>query len=145
VWPHDNAIIAAGLRRYGFVDEAHRLIDGVLAASTFYDGHLPELLGGIDRRVFAAPVDYTAASIPQAWAAGSVFSFVRTLLGLDPDIPNGTVAVEPRLPEWCRFLEITGVPMAGGEVAISATRDGRIDIDGLPAGVVVGPGRATTT
>ena len=144
VWPHDNAITAEGLRRYGFVAEAHRVIDGVLAASTFYGGHLPELFGGIRREDFAAPVDYAAASIPQAWAAGSVFSFVRTLLGLDPDVPHRTVTLEPRLPEWCRFLEITGIPMAGGAISVSATRDGVVHVDGVDTNVVVGP-RVTST
>ena len=69
VWPHDNAIIAAGLMRYGFVEEAQRISTALLDAAEYSEGRLPELFCGFDREHFAAPVPYPTACSPQAWAA----------------------------------------------------------------------------
>src|SRR2546423_129090 len=47
VWPHDTAICAAGLRRYGFADEANRVTSALLAAATATSNRLPELFSGL--------------------------------------------------------------------------------------------------
>ncbi len=101
VWPHDNGIIALGLRRYGFVEEATRIAHDVsLAASYFALHQLPELYSGIRRDETSFPVQYLGANVPQAWAAGSVFAFVQMMLGLQPDAPHDMLYVDPMLPPW---------------------------------------------
>ena len=69
VWPHDNAVIAAGLMRYGFVEEAQRIATALLDAADYSDGRLPELFCGFSREQYSEPVPYPTACSPQAWAA----------------------------------------------------------------------------
>jgi glycogen debranching enzyme len=88
VWPHDNALIAAGLARYGFTDLAARLLGGLLDASLFMDlRRMPELFCGFPRRAGEGPTRYPVACIPQAWAAGAVFLMLQACLGLSIDAP----------------------------------------------------------
>ena len=85
VWPHDNSLIIAGLRRYGFDREAERLINALLDASSHFPGHrLPELFAGYERRNGAFPVEYLGANSPQAWASGAVVLMLQAALGLAP-------------------------------------------------------------
>jgi glycogen debranching enzyme len=96
VWPHDNSLIAAGLARYGYVDEARRVAMSVVEASSGFDYHrLPELYAGFERRPLDLPVPYPTANAPQAWAAGSVIQCLRILLGINP---HGDTLVSHRLP-----------------------------------------------
>ncbi|MGB9661489.1 MAG: glycogen debranching N-terminal domain-containing protein [Moorellaceae bacterium] len=84
VWPHDNAIIAAGLRRYQCLAELCQVASGLFEASTFFAyNRWPELFCGFTRRGLTGPVRYPIACDPQAWAVGSLFSFLQSLLGLD--------------------------------------------------------------
>ena len=71
VWPHDNALIAAGLMRYGYVEHAQRIATGLLDAAARFGGRLPELFCGFDRTEFDTPVPYPTSCSPQAWAAAS--------------------------------------------------------------------------
>ena len=90
MWPHDNGIIALGFKRYGFAAEAARIARDVSEAGGFLTLHqLPELYAGIQRDETNFPVQYLGANVPQAWAAGSVFSFLQAILGAQPDAPNG--------------------------------------------------------
>lgn len=83
IWPHDNAIVAAGLAAYGFREEASRVIRGVLeAAAHFPDHRLPELFAGFPRGDDDFPVEYPQANAPQAWAAGAVIMMAQTWLGV---------------------------------------------------------------
>ncbi|MDA8312893.1 MAG: trehalase family glycosidase [Actinomycetota bacterium] len=101
VWPHDTAICIAGLARYGFVGAAQRVASGLLEAAAYFAGRLPELFCGFDRRDVPGPVPYPASCSPQAWAAAAPIGMLTALLGLDPDVPGGTVNVAPALPpEW---------------------------------------------
>ncbi|MEA2702779.1 MAG: hypothetical protein QOD63_724 [Actinomycetota bacterium] len=134
IWPHDNAIIAAGLMRYGFVDEAHRVIKGLLEAAAYFDHRLPELFAGLARDDVPFPVTYPSSCSPQAWAAASPLLFLRTLLRLDPWVPHGKVWVDPVLPEWMGRLRVGNIPLAGRRVTIDADRDGAT-IEGLESGV----------
>ena len=77
VWPHDNAICAAGLMRYGFVPQAQQVATGILEAADRFGGRLPELFCGFDRADFAAPVAYPTSCSPQAWAAAAPFLLLR--------------------------------------------------------------------
>jgi glycogen debranching enzyme len=90
VWPHDSAIVAAGLARYGLRGEAARVLHGLFEASTFVDLHrLPELFCGFERRPCEGPTRYPVACLPQAWAAGSPFLLVQAILGLTVDGARG--------------------------------------------------------
>src|SRR5437867_10013606 len=71
VWPHDNAFIAAGLRRYGYAPEAARIAFAILEAATYFDWRLPEVFAGYARSLTQFPVEYPTASSPQAWATGT--------------------------------------------------------------------------
>src|SRR5213075_1138820 len=91
VWPHDNALIAAGFGRYGFKESAAMVLAGLLDASLFFDLHrLPELFCGFPRRAGESPTLYPVACAPQAWAAGAVFLLLEACLGLSVSAPNQT-------------------------------------------------------
>jgi glycogen debranching enzyme len=113
VWPHDNALIAAGLSRYGFKDMAGEILSGLLAVSTFVDlNRLPELFCGLDRRARQGPTLYPVACAPQAWAAGAVFLLLQSCLGLSLDAEKKQIRLDgPYLPEpipelWIRDLRV---------------------------------------
>jgi glycogen debranching enzyme len=136
VWPHDNAICAAGLNRYGFTEAAHRIIDGQLAAARAHGDRLPELFAGFDREVLPVPGAYPASCSPQAWAAASPLLWLRTLLRLDPWMPHGTVWIAPELPPSIGTLEVRGIRLGDATLDI-AVDDGRIDITCGPSVAVV--------
>jgi glycogen debranching enzyme len=100
VWPHDNAIIAAGLARYGLKEQALQIMNGHFDLSTFIDlSRLPELVCGFPRRPHSGPTLYPVACSPQAWAAGSIFMLLDACLGLEIDATSGIVRFNrPRLP-----------------------------------------------
>jgi len=85
VWPHDNSIIVAGLRRYGFDEEASRLAVSMLEAAVALGGRLPEVFAGYPRSLTEVPVRYPSACSPQAWASGTPLSLLHCLLDLQPD------------------------------------------------------------
>lgn len=83
VWPHDNSIIAAGLMRYGFVDEANQIAMALIHATSIFAAHrLPELFAGFARREYSFPVPYPAANAPQAWASGALIYLMESMLGV---------------------------------------------------------------
>jgi glycogen debranching enzyme len=118
VWPHDTAIIAAGLKRYGLHDEASRLVGSVFeAAQRFPEFRLPELFCGFDRETSPHPVPYPVACSPQAWAAGAPFLFLQTLLGLQPHAGRSELELyQPHLPEWLGKVNLTNLRV--GEAAV---------------------------
>jgi glycogen debranching enzyme len=108
IWPHDNAIAASGLARYGFREEAARIAATMLQATRYFrDARLPELFCGFDRATSPYPVPYPVACSPQAWSAGSMFQLLESMLGLEPDADAAELAlVAPSLPEWLPQLEL---------------------------------------
>jgi glycogen debranching enzyme len=134
VWPHDTAIVAAGLARYGFTDHAKRIAEGLLDAAERFDGRLPELFCGFDRDDFAAPVSYPSSCSPQAWAAAAPLLLIRSLLGFSPSVPDGVLQVTPAIPPHLGTIELDGVPLAGGRVRVTAHIDSA-DVTGLPPSV----------
>ena len=100
VWPHDNALFALGLRRYGLDQPFLRILEGLLdAASVLQDYRLPELFAGFSRADYEDPVPYPVACSPQAWAAGSLPSMLIAGLGITADALRGTLRVRrPSLP-----------------------------------------------
>ena len=118
VWPHDNAICAAGLMRYGFVDESHRVMRGLVDASPWFGDLLPELFSGMDRSALGFPVSYPTSCSPQAWAAASPLLFLRTLLRFEPDIRNSILHLAPAVPDWIGTLRLDNIPLMGGKLAV---------------------------
>jgi len=132
VWPHDSAICAAGLARYGFLAEAAKVSVGLFEAAEAFGGRLPELFCGFDRGAFPFPVPYPASCSPQAWASASPFWLLqKVLLGLEPAVPDGVVACAPSIPESFGRLVVENLLLDGGRLSIEATGD-KATVAGLP-------------
>jgi len=121
VWPHDNALCAAGLMRYGFVEEAHRVMRGMVEAAPWFGDLLPELFAGMPRDGLAFPVSYPTSCSPQAWAAASPLLFLRTLLRFEPDIRRSLLHLAPAVPDWIGTLRLERIPLMGGHLGIEVT------------------------
>jgi glycogen debranching enzyme len=107
VWPHDVALCAAGISRYGEHSGAVRLLSGMFEAATFFGMRLPELFCGFKRGPGETPVAYPVACLPQAWAAGSAFMLLHACLGICVDAANCRIIIrQPRLPIGIDRLEV---------------------------------------
>ncbi|MFP4440995.1 MAG: glycogen debranching N-terminal domain-containing protein [Chloroflexaceae bacterium] len=124
VWPHDNALIAYGLSRYGYKAEAAQVLSGLFDASLFMDlRRLPELFCGFTRRQREGPTLYPVACLPQAWASASLFMLLQACLGLEIDGIAGRVRLtNPLLPAWLPRLIIHGLQVGDGTVDIAFYR-----------------------
>ncbi len=125
IWPHDNALIALGLKRQGFVDEANEIATALFdAACAFPNFRLPELFGGHPRSLHQPPVPYPVACRPQAWAAGATLQLLQAMLGLAADAPHSSLlVVSPRLPYWLNRVEIRRLRVGPGYADLTFTRD----------------------
>ncbi len=125
VWPHDNGLIAQGFKRYGHADAANAVARDVMAAASYFMlNQLPELYAGTQRDGSSFPVQYLGANVPQAWAAGSVFSLVQAMTGFRPDAPNRRVLIDPTLPEWLPDLTLRDLRVGQDVFDIRFTRNG---------------------
>jgi glycogen debranching enzyme len=126
IWPHDNAIIGAGLKRYGFAKATNRLATAMFEmAVTVDDMRLPELFCGFTRRSPNRPVAYPVACSPQAWAAGAPFLLLQAMLGISADAPANTINVNrPHLPGWLNTVELHALRVGGSTVSIVFQRRG---------------------
>lgn len=126
VWSYDNSIIAVGLKRYGYHQEANQIAEGIFTAASYFEaGRMPELFAGIERQPDIFPVPYLDANIPQAWAAGSIFLLLRTILGLTANAPQQLLKVQPYLPKWLSELELKNLRVGDATVALYFWRDGK--------------------
>jgi glycogen debranching enzyme len=126
VWPHDNAVIALGMRRYGFGAEAAAVARDISrAASHFLLNQLPELYAGLQRDLTNFPVQYLGANVPQAWAAGTSFMLLQAMLGLEHDAPRGKLYVDPALPDWLPDVTLTDLRLGQRHFDIRFWRDGQ--------------------
>ena len=118
VWPHDNALIVAGIKRYGFDVEASALAGRIFeAAQRFPDLRLPELYCGFDRRDVGVPVPYPVACSPQAWSAAASLLLVRTLIGARANAAERSLElVRPHLPAWLGKLTISNLRVGDSTV-----------------------------
>ena len=139
VWPFDNSIIAWGLRRYGYKEEAARIASDILDAAEVFEGRLPEAFGGYERSVTKYPVQYPTACSPQAWSTGAPLLLLRTMLGLEP--LGDHLVVDPALPASIGHLELLDIPGRWGR--IDAFGRGRVRLNGHGRGgrKAVGSGR----
>jgi glycogen debranching enzyme len=136
VWPHDTAIAAAGLMRYGFVDESLRVLRGLLDAASASGGRLPELFAGFDRADVPFPVAFPNACVPSAWASASVLLGLRTMLRFEPWVPAGVVHAAPVLPPGVGRLRVDEIPLLGGRLSVVVDGD-RATFEGVPAGIEI--------
>jgi len=102
VWPHDNSIIAMGLRKYGFLEELSLLFTSMYEASSIFSEYrLPECFGGFPRSRYSIPVNYPVACSPQAWSSGALPYMLLAVLGITPDALTGRLMLDrPHLPPW---------------------------------------------
>lgn len=143
VWPHDSAIAAAGLSRYGFDSEAHEVMQGLLSASTWTDGRLPELFAGFSIEDLGSPVPYPASCSPQAWAAASPLLLMRAMLGLEPNLLTGHLRLRPRLLPGTSRMQLTDIPLGTSrlDIAINSHDGGgnnpSVVVKGLPPHILL--------
>ncbi len=132
VWPHDNAMVAAGMAKYGFRGFAGKILMGLLDVSNSVDLHrLPELFCGVDRRGGEGPTLYPVACSPQSWAAASVFMLLQACLGITVDGHGKRLIFErPYLPEGIPQLWIHGLRINDSRLNLSLQRDaGSVQIE----------------
>ena len=124
VWPHDNALIAAGFRHYGLDAEAARIARALFdAADRFSARRLPELFAGLPRDEGGFPVQYLGANVPQAWASGAVVHLMAILLGLDADAAAGELRLNPALPDWLPQIRVDQLTVGTATVDLVVSRD----------------------
>ncbi|GJE76812.1 amylo-alpha-1,6-glucosidase [Methylorubrum suomiense] len=126
IWPHDNAICAMGLARYGLKDEAARVFEGMFDTSLYYDQkRLPELFCGFMRRRQRGPVSYPVACSPQAWAAAAPFAFLAASLGLELDHARNRIRFRnPVLPKFLEAVELYNLKLGASRADIRLHRHG---------------------
>jgi glycogen debranching enzyme len=126
IWPHDNAFIAAGLKRYGYGIATNRVATALFdMAVTVQYMRLPELFCGFTRRPPNLPVVYPVACLPQAWAAGSPFMILQAMLGLSARAPENAVTVnKPLLPPWLDTVELRNLRVGSSTISVAFTRQG---------------------
>ncbi len=126
VWPHDNAIIAAGFARYNFRPEASRIFEGLFSASTYIDmQRLPELFCGFARQRGRGPTFYPVACAPQAWAAAAFLSLLQSSLGLAFDEAEDQIVLQrPVLPAFLERVTLRRLSYADRTIDVAIHRDG---------------------
>jgi glycogen debranching enzyme len=126
VWPHDNALIAAGMKRYGHAEGTNRVATALFDAAVSMDYlRLPELFCGFVRRSAARPVQYPVACSPQAWAAGAPFLLLQAMLGLSARAAENLLTVhQPSLPPWLGEVELRGLRVGDSRLHLVFRREG---------------------
>jgi glycogen debranching enzyme len=126
VWPHDNAIVAAGCKRYGHHEAVLRIADCLFdVAASARDWRLPELYCGFERSERGAVVAYPVACIPQAWAAASPFLILQAMLGISANAPMRALTIErPALPDWLGSIRLARLRVGGASVTLDFQREG---------------------
>jgi glycogen debranching enzyme len=124
VWPHDNALIAAGLAHYGLKDAVLRVLTGLYEASRFVDLHrLPELFCGFVLRPGEGPTLYPVACAPQSWSAATVFLLLQACLGLQVKGPEAKICFsQPLLPEFLQEVRISNLRVGSATVELQLQR-----------------------
>lgn len=121
VWPHDNSLIAHGMKLNGFDDAANKVIDQLSLSGAFFPaGRFPELFCGFAREDVPVPVEYPVACRPQAWATGATLLMVRSYAGISADAPAGTLFIaRPTLPFWLTRSDIIGMRVGSSRVDLA--------------------------
>ena len=114
VWPHDTAMTVQGLFASGQSEVASSYVEGLVRAAEAFGYRLPELYGGRGTSEESTPTPYPLSCRPQAWAAASAVAVLVAALGIEPDVPGGTLAVNPAESVPWDKLELDGL-LVGGE------------------------------
>jgi glycogen debranching enzyme len=124
IWPHDNAMIAAGLARYGFQEAVLNVLSGLFDASLFINMHrLPELFCGFNRRPGEGPTLYPVACSPQAWASAAVFMVLQACMGLSLQQPTSQICFRsPLLPPFLEELRLANLTLGETSVDLLLSR-----------------------
>ena len=138
VWPHDNSLIAHGMALNELREPALQCLTTLFeAAMKFRDYRLPELFCGVQRREFDDPVHYPVSCSPQAWASGTMFLILNSVLGIRPSVPRKELnIVNPKLPQWLDYLHLRNLRIGNSRVGLDFTRRGErtfcnvVDIEG---------------
>ncbi|HJV25651.1 MAG TPA: amylo-alpha-1,6-glucosidase [Aromatoleum sp.] len=127
IWPHDNALIAAGFARYGLKQGALRVLEGMFETSNFMDLYrLPELFCGFGQRPGEGPTLYPVACSPQAWASSTVFHLLQACLGLSFRPARGEIVFDNAvLPDFLEYVRLRGLRVADGSVDLVLSRHGQ--------------------
>ena len=126
IWPHDNAIVAAGFARYGMKHQAGRVLTALFEATLSFDLHRPpELFCGFHRRSGETPTLYPVSCSPQSWASGAVFLLLQACLGLDIQALRRRIAFHrPYLPEFLQQITLTDLAVGDATLDLSFSRRG---------------------
>jgi glycogen debranching enzyme len=126
VWPHDNALIAAGFARYGFREEAARIFEGLFAASSYIDlRRLPELFCGFPRQRTQGPTFYPVACTPQAWAAAAPLYMLKACLGLGFDPQETRITFDhPMMPAFLDEVLFRNLSIGEGSADVAVRQSG---------------------
>jgi glycogen debranching enzyme len=116
VWPHDTAMTVQGLFATGQADVASSYVEGLVRAAEAFGYRLPELYGGRGTEHERTPTPYPLSCRPQAWAAASAVAVLVAALGIEPDVPGGSLAVNPAVP-W-QTLELSGLRVGDGTLSV---------------------------
>ncbi len=130
VWPHGDALCAAGLMRYGFAGHAQRVAEAVLDAAGQFGHRLPELFCGLPRTGYPVPVPCPTACSPQARAAAAPLQLLHSLLGFAPQLSAGRASCAPTIPERYLPLRVSGLRLGESRLAIDV-HDGGWELTGL--------------
>lgn len=110
VWPWDVALLVAGLRRYGFTQDAHTIGTQLYRAGLeFLYYRFPEVFTGFSRSHNPFPVPYPVSCTPQAWSAGATLQLLQAFLGIYPDAGNHRVTLDPALPSWLEEVRVSNL------------------------------------
>lgn len=126
VWPHDNALIALGLGRYGFATAVEQVFKGLFNAASYMElRRLPELFCGFQRQRNRGPTLYPVACSPQAWASAAPFSLIQASLGLEFDPRRGEICLRnPRMPAFLDEVTLRNLQLSSSSVDIKVRRHG---------------------
>jgi len=119
IWPHDNSLIVAGMRRYGYIKEAEEVTSQIFEASMHFPySRLPELFCGFarDKEFPGMPVKYPASCSPHAWASGSAILLLQSMLGMQANVARRRLYLNPKLPQWLKYVSIQNLRVGKGTV-----------------------------
>jgi glycogen debranching enzyme len=126
IWPHDNALIALGLARYGQKHAVEQVFKGLFDAASYMDlRRLPELFCGFRREKQRGPTLYPVACNPQAWASATPFTLLESALGLEFDVQRGEIRLRnPRLPAFLNEVVLRDLQLGPSSVDLRVRRHG---------------------
>jgi glycogen debranching enzyme len=137
VWPFDSALAVAGLRQYGYVEEAERIARALIEAASEFPLHRPpELYCGEPRTPGEAPREYWNTCTPQLWSAAAMFTCVSSMLGLEADPRREHLRIDPIPTQLWKRIEVTGLHFAGRRIDFSVEGT-EVKVGTLPEGITV--------